>query len=75
MCRQADAAALKAGDRFLLCTDDLWNVLREKRIAGVLLDAAEPASTGAALIAAAKAAGSRNDTTAVVVALGYCDPL
>lgn len=61
------SAPVKAGDRFLLCTDGLWNVLPERRIAGVLLDAGEPASTCAALIAAAKAAGSRDDITAVVV--------
>jgi protein phosphatase len=59
----------KAGDSFLLCTDGLWNVLPEERTAGVLLDAGEPASTCATLIAAATAAGSRDDITCVAVGL------
>jgi serine/threonine protein phosphatase PrpC len=60
---------VRATDSFLLCTDGLWNVLSEKRIVGLLLDGAEPAGTSAALIAAAKAAGSCDDITCVVVGL------
>jgi protein phosphatase len=58
---------VKIGDRFLLCTDGLWNVLPDKRIAGLPTDDAGPEAVCARLIAAAKLAGSQDDVTAVVV--------
>jgi protein phosphatase len=58
---------VRARDSFLLCTDGLWNVLPQRRIAGLLQEGAEPGSACAALIAAAKAAGSRDDITCIVV--------
>ena len=58
---------LRRGDRFLICTDGLWNVLPDKRIAELLAADAEPDVICANLIAAAKAAGSEDNITAVVV--------
>lgn len=55
--------AVAAGDTFLLCSDGLTKALAEAEIAAYL-DADEPAL---ALIAAALAAGARDNVTAVVV--------
>jgi PPM family protein phosphatase len=59
----------RTGDRFLLCTDGLWKVPPDRQIAKLLADDAEPAAMCANLIAAAKAGGSQDDITCVVVEL------
>lgn len=60
---------LRPGDRFLLCTDGLSGVLDEDRIAA-LLAAGSVEQAADALIAAAYAADSHDNITAVVVAVG-----
>jgi protein phosphatase len=64
---------MKAGDRFLLCTDGLWSVLPDRQIAKLLVSDVDPAVICAKLIAAAKASGSRDNITCVVVLCGTPD--
>lgn len=63
----------RAGDRFLLCTDGFWNVLSDKRIAGLLDSDSGPETICSALIAAAKEDGSRDNITCLVVSCGRRD--
>lgn len=58
---------VRASDRFLLCTDGLWNVLPDKQIAKLLADDGNPEAICANLIDAAKAGKSRDNITTVVV--------
>lgn len=60
---------VRTGDRFLLCTDGLWNVLPDKRIAELLTSDAGPDTICANLVAAAKASGSQDNITCVFVEL------
>ncbi|HEV7555348.1 MAG TPA: protein phosphatase 2C domain-containing protein, partial [Kofleriaceae bacterium] len=60
--------AVHAGDRFLLCSDGLSEVLEPAEIAAMLAHAAEPACR--ALVDAAYAAGSKDNISAIVVAAG-----
>ncbi|MFH0871557.1 MAG: protein phosphatase 2C domain-containing protein [bacterium] len=61
---------LKIGDRFLLCTDGLWGVVPDKQIRAFLGKNAPPESICRDLIEAAKARGSNDNITAVVVFFG-----
>ena len=61
---------VKAGDRFLLCTDGLWNVLSDSTIARILKSDAEAEAISSRFVAAAKAAGSQDNITCVVVCCG-----
>lgn len=56
------------GDRFLLCSDGVWEGLDDARIAGILREAEDPAPAAAALVEAAMA-GTKDNLTAVVVDL------
>ena len=58
---------LGPGDRLLLCTDGLTNMVDEQAVARILAADEGPASTAAALIEAANAAGGVDNTTVVVV--------
>lgn len=60
----------RRGDRFLLCTDGLWNVLPDKRIGELLDSDATPDFICAKLIAAANERGSRDNITCVLVTFG-----
>jgi len=60
---------IRPGDRFLLCTDGLWNVLPDSTIARMLDADSEPASVCSSLVEAAKAAESQDNITCVVVTL------
>jgi len=55
------------GDRFLLCTDGLWNALPDKRMAKLMTDNTGPAVICANLITAAKAVGGQDNITCVAV--------
>jgi protein phosphatase len=55
-----------AGDRFLLCSDGLFNELTEDQIRS-LLAAGDPQHAATALVAAADEAGGHDNITAVVV--------
>lgn len=58
---------VKQGDRFLLCTDGLWNVLSSKRMTKLLSVGASSEAICWVLIEAAKAARSQDNITCVVV--------
>ncbi|MFN0029152.1 MAG: Stp1/IreP family PP2C-type Ser/Thr phosphatase, partial [Acidimicrobiales bacterium] len=55
------------GDRYLLCSDGLFNEVPDDRIAATLRQLADPAEACRALVALANAAGGRDNVTAVVV--------
>jgi protein phosphatase len=59
--------ALKSGDRFLLCTDGLTDMVEEERIGKILEGQADPQAAAEALVAAANDAGGHDNITAIVV--------
>src|SRR5438067_11658564 len=61
-------AELEAGDRLLLCTDGLTDMLTGEEIAGVLAENPEPAAACDRLVALANERGGRDNITAVVAA-------
>lgn len=65
---QPDVATLswKRGDRLLLCTDGLTDMLADEEIANVLRDHSDPAAACAELIGRAKQAGGRDNITVVI---------
>ena len=54
---------VQSGDKFLLCTDGLTNMVDDAHIAQILMTASEPAD---ALIEAALTAGGKDNVTAIV---------
>ena len=56
-----------AGDRYLLCSDGLFNELSDDRITGLLEGDNNPELTAAALVRAAVDAGGHDNVTALVV--------
>ena len=58
---------LSPGDRFLLCSDGLWDDLDPQLIAQSLADATDPLDACETLIAHANAAGGNDNSTAVVI--------
>lgn len=60
---------LQAGDVFLLCTDGLNGELDDDRIRDILVDGRDPQDAAQRLVAAAVAAGGKDNVTAVVVAV------
>lgn len=58
---------VRAGDRYLLCSDGLWGALEDREIAGVLGQCRDDARACDDLVDAAYAAGSTDNITAVVV--------
>ena len=56
-----------AGDRYLLCSDGLFNELTAEEMLAVLRDHDEPADTARALVDAACDAGGRDNVTVVIV--------
>ena len=55
------------GDRFLLCSDGLFNEVDEERIAGTLRRLRDPQDAAAELVRLANEAGGRDNITVVVV--------
>lgn len=55
------------GDRFLLCSDGLFNELPEEQILEILLDAGDPDSTAKTLVDAALRTPCRDNVTVAVV--------
>jgi len=62
------ALEVRAGDRFLLCSDGLSTLVASSRLAALLGDL-EPQAAADALVAEANARGSPDNVTAVVVAV------
>jgi len=58
---------LAPGDRLLLCSDGLWEMLRDERIAAILGAAASPGVACRELVAAADAAGGEDNISAAVL--------
>jgi protein phosphatase len=65
--------ALEAGDVVLLCSDGLTSMIPESRIVEVLRGNARLDTAGRALIAAANAAGGRDNITVVLLRIGGLD--
>lgn len=59
--------AWRAGDRLLLCSDGLWDVLDEEALQDILARPVTPPHVVSALIAAALEAGAPDNVTAVVI--------
>jgi protein phosphatase len=57
----------KVGDRYLLCSDGLFNEVNAQEIATILATYADPQETADALVVAANAGGGRDNITTVVV--------
>jgi protein phosphatase len=58
--------SVKANDRFLLCTDGLYNAIPDERIGHLLADSGEPNSVAAALIDQALANRASDNVTVLV---------
>ncbi len=65
--------AIQAGDVVLLCSDGLTSMIPESRIVEVLRGNARLDTAGRALIAAANAAGGRDNITVVLLRIGGID--
>jgi len=59
--------AVKKGDRILLCTDGLTDMVGDRDIAGVLKAEADPQTACRSLVAAANRAGGHDNITALVI--------
>jgi len=57
----------KLGDRYLLCSDGLFNEVSAQEIATILATYADPQETAQALVTAANAGGGRDNITTVIV--------
>lgn len=55
------------GERYLLCSDGLFNEVSDSRIAATLRQLADPTEAAKALVALANAGGGRDNVTCVVV--------
>lgn len=58
---------LRDGDRFMLCSDGLSDVIGEHEIAAELADGRLPAGVASSLVDAARRAGAEDDVTVLVV--------
>ncbi len=61
------SAALKPGDRFLLCSDGLTDLVSDEAIAEMLAANSEPQAACRALVEAANRAGGADNVTVIVV--------
>ena len=60
---------LKAGDRFLLCSDGLWNLVNDREIAGIVMQAA-PDDAVHQLVDLANQRGANDNVTVQIFAVG-----
>lgn len=65
-----DSQASAPGDRYLLCTDGVTGAVGDDEIAEILSRQADPQIAANAIVAAALAAGSSDNATALVVGFG-----
>lgn len=63
-----------AGDRYLLCTDGVTGALGDDEIAEILRRKGDPGRAAGAVVAAALAAGSSDNATAVIVDVAGAKP-
>lgn len=66
---EGEALELHSGDRLLLCSDGLWEMVRDPEIAQVLQDFQDPQAACTELVQLANLAGGMDNITAIVVAL------
>jgi len=59
--------ALHAGDRLLLCTDGVWSMLGDPRLAAILKERRTPERTCGDLVALGRSAGGKDNLTAIVI--------
>jgi type VI secretion system protein ImpM len=64
---EQESGALVPGDRFLLCSDGIHGTLSHEAMIGVLQANADPVRAADGLLAAATAAGTSDNITAVIV--------
>lgn len=60
-------AGLRPGDRFLLCSDGLYDMVAEPQIGAVMHKCADPQAAVDQLIQSALAAGGKDNVTAIIV--------
>lgn len=65
----------RIGDRYLLCSDGLFNEVAEPRIAAVLRSLADPQEAAHELVSQANVGGGRDNITVVVVDVVDGDPV
>jgi len=65
---------VKTGDRLLLCTDGLPNMVSEDMIGRILRELDDPEKSCELLVAKAKEAGGKDNITAVVAHFGQTNP-
>ncbi|MHB1184574.1 MAG: PP2C family protein-serine/threonine phosphatase [Desulfobulbia bacterium] len=58
---------LRPGNRVLLCSDGLWNMVDHTRLEQILLNAPSPEKASEALVKAANEQGGRDNITALVI--------
>jgi protein phosphatase len=64
------SVAVQPGDRIVLCSDGLWDMLSDAEIADLSIAHSDPREAVKALISAANAAGGLDNITVIVVAVG-----
>lgn len=62
-------AVIQPGDRLVLCSDGLWDMLDDNEIARVSVQHDEPVEAVEALIRAANAAGGKDNITAILISI------
>jgi serine/threonine protein phosphatase PrpC len=60
-------APLWPGDRVVLCSDGLWDMVPDQQTAAMVAEGADPLEVARALVAAANASGGRDNITVIVL--------
>lgn len=64
---QSDALPLEVGDRYLLCSDGLTDMLSHEQIAAIMQASPDSEETATALVNAALEAGGKDNVTVIVL--------
>ena len=71
---QAHALHVRAGDRLLLCSDGLTEMVKDEAIAAILAAEADPEAACTKLVAQANDAGGHDNITVLIVRFDSADP-